>query len=322
MLKKKIIVCVFAVFAFLVHGVSDTDEVSVKKGDSVTLHTGVTINKQDRIKWYFNGIRIAQINGDLSKTCTDVQCNEGTESFRDRLKLDHQTGSLTITNITNTDDGVYQLKIFGSNSEKILAIVVHDVAAEVKRMSVKKGESVTLEAPLLKNPNDVMTWYFNDILIAEIIGDQSKICTDDQCDVRFRDRLKLDHLTGSLTITNTRNTDSGEYKVEIVIGNSRFSITSIKSFSVAVNGEDSVWSSGLTAGICAAVVVLLLVSGAVYYRLRRSKKDEEKPNERRGSQLDQCDDTTTLFQPKETVKNILKITVSTPDVTVAIPHNS
>ncbi|ROL50577.1 hypothetical protein DPX16_1120 [Anabarilius grahami] len=138
------------------------------------------------------------------------------------------------------------------------------VAAEVKkRKSVEEGESVTLETPVEKKPNDVMTWYFNETLIAEITGDQSKICTDDQCKERFGDRLKLDHQTGSLTITNTRNTDSGEYQLEIT---SSFSITSIKNFSVAVNSED-----------------------------------EEKLHERRGSQLDQCDDTTTLFQPKQTV---------------------
>ncbi|ROL55116.1 hypothetical protein DPX16_0811 [Anabarilius grahami] len=114
----------------LIEGVSgvDTDEVSVSvvEGDSVTLITGVETKHQDRIRWYFNDIRIAQINGDQSKTCTDVQCNGDTERFRDRLKLDHQTGSLTITNTRNTDAGKYELKISSgsSESEKIFSVTI------------------------------------------------------------------------------------------------------------------------------------------------------------------------------------------------------
>uniref|UniRef100_A0A8C2D2H0 Immunoglobulin V-set domain-containing protein n=1 Tax=Cyprinus carpio TaxID=7962 RepID=A0A8C2D2H0_CYPCA len=155
------------------------------KGDSVTLHTGVETNKQDRIRWYFNDTRIAQISGDISKSCTEVQCHEGTERFRDRLKLDHQTGSLTIMNITNTDSGDYKLQInrININSENISSVTVHDVSAaerdKMKRKSVNKGEPVTLD-PVLKNPNGLKTWYFNDTIIAEITGDQSKICTDVQ----------------------------------------------------------------------------------------------------------------------------------------------
>ncbi|XDV23909.1 hypothetical protein PO909_028259, partial [Leuciscus waleckii] len=99
------------------------------EGDSVTLNSGVQTNQQDRVRWYFNDTRIAQINRDQSKICTDVQCNEDTERFRDRLKLDHQTGSLTIMNITNTDSGVYKLKISSgsSDSEKTFNVTVHDV---------------------------------------------------------------------------------------------------------------------------------------------------------------------------------------------------
>ncbi len=67
---------------------------------------------------------------------------------------------------------------------------------EMKRKSVKEGESVTLEPGVPKNPNDVMTWYFHGTLMNEINGDPSKLCTDEQCDERFRDRLKLDHQTG------------------------------------------------------------------------------------------------------------------------------
>ncbi len=105
---------------------SDGVSVSVMEGDSVTLNTDVKINQQEKIHWYFNDIRIAYINGDLSDICTDVQCNEGTERFRDRLKLDNQTGSLTIMNTRTTDSGLYKLQIIkGSDSETIFNVTVH-----------------------------------------------------------------------------------------------------------------------------------------------------------------------------------------------------
>ncbi len=98
---------------------------SVKEGDSVTLHTGVERTQQEYIKWYFSSTRIAQISGDLSFICTDVQCKDGDERFRDRLKLDNQTGSLTITNITNINSGEYILEIISSkDSEKIFSVSV------------------------------------------------------------------------------------------------------------------------------------------------------------------------------------------------------
>ncbi|XP_042605908.1 junctional adhesion molecule C-like [Cyprinus carpio] len=205
-----------------------TDRVSVfvMDGDLVSLNTNAKTSQQEKIKWFFNDTRIAQISDYLKKTCTDVQCNKGTERFRDRLKLDHQTGSLTIMNITNTDSGDYKLHIISSNSmsERIFSITVYDVPGaetdKTKTKSVKKGDTATFDPGVINNPNDLMRWYFNDILIAEITGDQSKICTDVQCDEGFRDRLKLDHQTGSLIITNTRITDSGVYHLEIITNSS------------------------------------------------------------------------------------------------------
>ncbi|XP_077081511.1 uncharacterized protein LOC143735275 isoform X2 [Siphateles boraxobius] len=270
MVKNRVLVCVLAVFASLVHGATYVDSVSLMEGDSVTLKTAVKINQQENIKWYFDDIRIAHISGDLSYTCTDVQCNEGTERFRDRLQLDHHTGSLIIMNTRTEDSGEYYLSINRQNSDKYFSVSVHGVSAEpdeMRRRSVKEGESVTLNPGEIKS-NVMMKWYFKDILIAEITGDQSQICTDVQCEERFRDRLKLDHQTGSLTIMNIRTEDSGEYK--LLITNSRFSI--IKSFSVSVTADlDSGVSAVLSAAVGAVAAVVV-----IYCRRRISKKGTSK----------------------------------------------
>ncbi len=114
-----------------------TDEVSanVTEGDSIILNTNVKTNLQGKMKWYFNDTRIAQVNGDLSKTCTDVQCNKGTERFKDRLKVDNQTGSLTIINISTTYSGCYELEII---SERVSIMKHFNVVVD--------GESLCLIA--------------------------------------------------------------------------------------------------------------------------------------------------------------------------------
>ncbi|XDV23604.1 hypothetical protein PO909_028116 [Leuciscus waleckii] len=104
-----------------------------------------------------------------------------------------------------------------------------------------EGDSVTLNTGVKADQQGKTKWYFNDTRIAQINGDLSFIYV--QCKERFRDRLKLDHQTGSLTITNTRNTDSGEYKRQIVI--IRDSVTSQNIFSVSVNGESLCLKSSL-----------------------------------------------------------------------------
>ncbi|XDV23982.1 hypothetical protein PO909_028305 [Leuciscus waleckii] len=85
--------------------------VSIMEGDSVTLHTNLTeIQKDDLIKWEF-GVqksRIAEINAEARIFNTSV-VPDGR--FRDRLKLDHQTGSLTITNTRTEDSGLYLITI-------------------------------------------------------------------------------------------------------------------------------------------------------------------------------------------------------------------
>ncbi|XP_051977340.1 uncharacterized protein LOC127639394 isoform X2 [Xyrauchen texanus] len=288
-------------------GVFDVEEMktSVMEGDSLTLRTAVTglhNDKSNFIKWYFNLSLIALINGDLSEFCTDVKCaGDYNERFRDRLKLNNQTGSLTIKNIRITDSGDYlQLTIINNIiNEKTFTVTVKPgvSGAEMKIKSVIEGDSVTLHTDdTVKQGDVVMTWYFNDTRIAEMKEDPSKSCTDVTCDEgaeRFRDRLKIDHQTGDLTITNSRTTDSGLYQLEI--SSSISSSVSVKSFSVNVSVSDiktpdSGRSSGAVAGICVAVVLVVAVvdAGVIYYHskhgiidmeMRHNVQEDERENE-------------------------------------------
>ncbi|KAK7126477.1 hypothetical protein R3I94_017832 [Phoxinus phoxinus] len=95
-------------------GTDAVKSVSVMEGDSVSLNSGVTeIQEDEEIFWTIgnNGPLIAKTDG-VNNTIPDNL----DESFRDRLKLDKTTGSLTIMNIRTEDAGVYVVEISGRRS--------------------------------------------------------------------------------------------------------------------------------------------------------------------------------------------------------------
>ncbi|XP_056303729.1 uncharacterized protein LOC130215894 isoform X2 [Danio aesculapii] len=282
--------------AFFINGALGADTpglaVHVMEEDSVTLCTGVQTNQSIRMKWYFNTDRIAVIVGYKHKICTDDTC---PQRFRDRLKLDNQTGSLTIMKISTADSGLYTLQILNFNREVIFRVVVCDNSTEelenLKRKSVPEGESITLDTPIKTTPNDVLKWYFGKILLAEITGDQSRICEDVQCkdgEEGFSDRLKVNHLSGSLTIMNSSKADSGEYT--LLINSTSFYInrnflTVIINISVA-----SVLGLSLSTviGICAGVLVLLTVAAiAIYFTIkkRNQRRHQRKCKQENGTEM-------------------------------------
>uniref|UniRef100_A0A8C1T3M1 Uncharacterized protein n=1 Tax=Cyprinus carpio TaxID=7962 RepID=A0A8C1T3M1_CYPCA len=190
------------------------------------LQTGVTeIQKADLITWTFGpeNTRIAQINRLINKiSYYDVLDGR----FRDRLQLDHQTGSLTITNITTEHTGLYGfLQIIGGKQvtpKKFSVTVSGDfiVKDEIKLMKTMRGQSVTLHTDLTEiEENELIWWKFADSSVnkeAEFsviakwdkTNNEENLCNEE----RFRDRLHLDHNTGSLTITNITNELCGHYK--------------------------------------------------------------------------------------------------------------
>uniref|UniRef100_A0A8C1LII5 Immunoglobulin V-set domain-containing protein n=1 Tax=Cyprinus carpio TaxID=7962 RepID=A0A8C1LII5_CYPCA len=100
-------------YLFVFPGVFGDDVVTVMEGDSVTLHTDITKKEHDKVLWYFEDTRIALINGRPNTSC--LYDGEGGR-FRDRLKVDYETGSLTITDIRSEHTGRYEAEIIRSES--------------------------------------------------------------------------------------------------------------------------------------------------------------------------------------------------------------
>uniref|UniRef100_A0A8C2DQB2 Immunoglobulin subtype domain-containing protein n=1 Tax=Cyprinus carpio TaxID=7962 RepID=A0A8C2DQB2_CYPCA len=100
------------------------------EGDTVTLNTDLSeIHEDDDILWKFvaENTLIAEISRDVG---IFFAYNGPDERFRDRLKLDNQTGSLTITNITTQHAGLYEVKISGAKlSSKTFNVSVYDQGA-------------------------------------------------------------------------------------------------------------------------------------------------------------------------------------------------
>uniref|UniRef100_A0A8C2FIZ9 Ig-like domain-containing protein n=1 Tax=Cyprinus carpio TaxID=7962 RepID=A0A8C2FIZ9_CYPCA len=236
--------------------------VSVMEGDSVTLNTGLTEIQTDHlILWTFENKNtiIADVWLDRFSVYNDVLDGR----FRNRLKLDKQTGSLTITDTRTQHAGYYELQT--TRMMIVFSLKVYGVTDAVKSVSVLEGDSVTLNSGLTEIDVDVFQWVFINSLIAHINVKADHITIFDYNDGRFRDRLKLDKQTGSLTITDTRNAHSGLYELlNYREGKSwKFSLTVYASPPVPVISRDcssSSSSSGSSKTKCSFLCSVVNVS--------------------------------------------------------------
>ncbi len=104
-----------------------------------------------------------------------------------------------------------------------------------KTESGTEGGSVTLHNDNVMQKDDLVLWTFGpeDSLIARGEINKASFCTYDGNEGKFRDRLKVDHQTGSLTITNSRTEHTGVYKLLILSSRE----TKYKRFKVTIRGE-------------------------------------------------------------------------------------
>ncbi|XP_052445065.1 uncharacterized protein LOC127986837 isoform X1 [Carassius gibelio] len=198
----------------LVNGVFDVEadevlSVSVMEGDSVTLHTDVTeVPKDSNIIWKFGDKIIAKM---IEADATTLTYNDMI--FKDRLNLDRQTGSLTITNIRPEHIGRYSVDIKSTDAKlKTFQVTVHGVFIAETNVSVMEGDSVTLKTDD-KQRYDKIEWRFGEERIAGI-KEVNGTYYDEVW--RFRGRLQLNH-TGSLTIRNTTTEHTGQFITQFIV---------------------------------------------------------------------------------------------------------
>ncbi|XP_051726452.1 uncharacterized protein LOC127499855 [Ctenopharyngodon idella] len=128
--------------------------------------------------------------------------------------------------------------LFFLSCYKIYSFFFLDATDEMRTVSLTEGNSVTLHTDANKVQKYMLIqWRFGSTRIAEVSKLTQTNSTYDGPAERFRDRLKLDQ-NGSLTITNTRTTDSGLYTVTVISKE-----TSYVSFNLTVNESPQSTSS-------------------------------------------------------------------------------
>ncbi|XP_058615585.1 SLAM family member 5-like, partial [Onychostoma macrolepis] len=218
----------FLFICFLVTSVlfGDADEdfsVSVSEEDSVTLHSDVTeIRKDDDILWKFGAEAslIAEIDTVYGIFSTfDVPDGR----FRDRLKLDNQTGSLTIINITTQHAGRYELEIMGAKwSLKTFSVSVYArlPVPNITRdcSSSSSQQNCSLLCSVVNVGHVTLSWYKGHSLLSSISVSDLSISLSLPLEVEYQDKNTyscvlnnpISNQTTHLDITELCHTCSGQ----------------------------------------------------------------------------------------------------------------
>ncbi|XP_048013703.1 uncharacterized protein LOC125246742 isoform X2 [Megalobrama amblycephala] len=278
---------------FFVKGVFDVDPDEVKtviEGDSLNLQTDFIETQKDGLtEWKFNDNSIATINRATGKVeYSDVKL---MTMFSDKINLD-QTGFLTIWNIRIQHSGVYKVESISSVGikSKTFKVIVKESPLksvedkdEIKALLATKGNSETLHTDTDLQKHDLILWRFGaeGSLIAKGDADNNRTLYYDGDDGRFRDRLKMDSRTGSLTISDIETEHAGEFRLKIISDRRIL----LKRFTVTVSVPSI--SPGAIVGIVLLVAAAAAAAAGVGIYCRRSNSELKKLMSEISKQLEQ-----------------------------------
>uniref|UniRef100_A0A8C1T6D9 Ig-like domain-containing protein n=1 Tax=Cyprinus carpio TaxID=7962 RepID=A0A8C1T6D9_CYPCA len=171
------------------------ETVSLMEGDSVTLNTdNIKIYEDDEILWNFGAEKfiLAKINREAGVFSIFDDVPDGR--FRDRLKLDKQTGFLTITNITTQHTGDYQLQISGVKlSSKTFSVSVYarlpvpNITRDCSSSSSSSSSYCSLLCSVVNVGHVTLSWYKGNSLLSSISVSDLSISLSLPLEVEYQD---------------------------------------------------------------------------------------------------------------------------------------
>ncbi|XDV23527.1 hypothetical protein PO909_028072 [Leuciscus waleckii] len=162
------------------------------EGDSVTLNTDlIEIHEDEDMLWKYGAEKslIAQI----SKAAGIFSTSDGPDGrFRDRLKLDNQTGSLTITNTTTEHAGDYQLLISGAKRSSrtfSVSVYAHLPTPNITRNCSSSSSNCSLVCSSVLNVCDAtLSWYKGISVLSSISVCDLSISLSLPLEVEYQDK--------------------------------------------------------------------------------------------------------------------------------------
>ncbi|XP_073699656.1 SLAM family member 5-like [Garra rufa] len=286
-----------------VFGAETNETLPVLEGDSVTLHTDVTeIQDDDEILWNFGARNslIAQIN---KVSGTFFTCNDGR--FRDRLKLDNQTGSLTITNITTEHAGLYKVKIIAAElSSKTFRVSVYAhlsvpvISSNSSQCSSSSSsqQNCSLVCSVVNVSRVTLSWYKGNSLLSSISVSDLSISLSLPLEVEYQDKNTyscvlnnpISNQTQHLDISKLCHTCSG---MTVMTGSPEGSVSLI------------VLSSAVSVGSLLIVTVI-----GIFWIYRKQRKTDQEVHT-----VETAEEEITYAEPTFNKRNTHKLKVKVED---------
>uniref|UniRef100_A0A8C1Y636 Ig-like domain-containing protein n=1 Tax=Cyprinus carpio TaxID=7962 RepID=A0A8C1Y636_CYPCA len=279
-------------------GVFGADVKSVMEGDSVTLHTDLTdLRGYELILWIFGpgSTRIAQINNVVNKISIYNDVLDG--KFRDRLQLDERTGSLTITNSSTEDSGLYELQIIGGKDvppKKFSVIVSAPLPVPVisrnssqcssSSSSSSSQQNCSLVCSVVNVSHVTLSWYKGNSLLSSISVSDLSISLSLPLEVEYQDKNTYSCVLNNPISNQTQHLDITQL------------CHTCSEDASSLTPEDGL-SLGHVVLLCVVILVTVLVLAAVgmfsiYWKYR--KRDQPFSNSSSGDDVAETDELKTV----------------------------